>query len=153
MVERDATYDAVYHRGGRVRRSQDQRPETFRRLADHFLLTFPQLSGIRFTHAWGGPLGIARDWWASVGLDRTTGIGWAGGYVGDGVGTSNLAGRTLADERQACGAAPINGLLRSFEASPLDPVLLQLRSSGDTAGDKARVVGYAAIAFQEPADA
>ena len=34
---------------------------------------------------------------ASVGLDRHTGIGWAGGYVGDGVTTTNLAGRTLAD--------------------------------------------------------
>jgi hypothetical protein len=43
----------------------------------------------------GGPLGVARDWTASVGLDR--GLAWAGGYVGDGVGTSNLAGRTLAD--------------------------------------------------------
>ena len=46
---------------------------------------------------WGGPLGIARDWWATVGLDPATGIGWTGGYVGDGVGTSNLGGRTLAD--------------------------------------------------------
>ena len=43
------------------------------------------LRDARFTHAWGGPLGIARDWHASVGLDRATGLGWAGGYVGDGV--------------------------------------------------------------------
>ena len=57
---------------------------------------FPVLRRHRFTHAWGGTLGIARDWWASVGLDPVTGVGWAGGYVGDGVGTSNLAGRTLA---------------------------------------------------------
>ena len=41
--------------------------------------------GAAFTHAWGGPLGIARDWCASVGLDRATGLAWAGGYVGDGV--------------------------------------------------------------------
>jgi hypothetical protein len=46
---------------------------------------------------WGGPLGIPRDWYASVGLDRTSGLAWAGGYVGDGVSTTNLAGRTLAD--------------------------------------------------------
>jgi glycine/D-amino acid oxidase-like deaminating enzyme len=58
---------------------------------------FPQVEGHAFTHAWGGPLGIARDWRASVGLDAATGTAWAGGYVGDGVGTSNLAGRTLAD--------------------------------------------------------
>ena len=58
---------------------------------------FPALASARFTHAWGGALGIPRDWVASVGLDRGTGIGWAGGYVGDGVGTTNLAGRTLRD--------------------------------------------------------
>jgi hypothetical protein len=40
---------------------------------------------------------VSRDWRASVGLDRTTGIGWGGGYAGDGVATTNLAGRTLAD--------------------------------------------------------
>lgn len=44
----------------------------------------------------GGPLGIARDWQASVGFDRSTGLAWAGGYVGDGVAATNLAGRTLA---------------------------------------------------------
>ena len=58
---------------------------------------FPALGGAEFTHAWGGVLGIARDWCASVGLDPETGLGWAGGYVGDGVSTTNLAGRTLRD--------------------------------------------------------
>jgi glycine/D-amino acid oxidase-like deaminating enzyme len=58
---------------------------------------FPVLRGTKVTHAWGGALGIARDWTASVGLDPVTGLGWAGGYVGDGVSTTNLAGRTLAD--------------------------------------------------------
>ena len=58
---------------------------------------FPVLRDAEITHRWGGPLGIARDWHASVGLDRTTGLAWAGGYVGDGVSTTNLAGRTLAD--------------------------------------------------------
>lgn len=57
---------------------------------------FPALGGVRVTHRWGGPLGIARDWHPSVGYDRATGLGWAGGYVGDGVAVTNLAGRTLA---------------------------------------------------------
>ena len=52
---------------------------------------------MKISHAWGGPIGVPRDWCASVGLDRSTGVGWAGGYVGDGVATTNLAGRTLAD--------------------------------------------------------
>jgi hypothetical protein len=42
-------------------------------------------------------LGVPRDWCATVSLDRATGIGFAGGYVGSGLTTSNLAGRTLAD--------------------------------------------------------
>jgi glycine/D-amino acid oxidase-like deaminating enzyme len=58
---------------------------------------FPILRDVAITHRWGGPLGIARDWHASVGLDARTGLAWAGGYVGDGVSTTNLAGRTLAD--------------------------------------------------------
>jgi glycine/D-amino acid oxidase-like deaminating enzyme len=58
---------------------------------------FPTLDGVAFTHSWGGPLGVPRDWHAGVGLDRETGFAWAGGYVGDGVATANLAGRTLAD--------------------------------------------------------
>jgi len=88
---------APYHFGSRVRPSYDDEPGVFGKLRDTVRELLPQLGDVRFTHAWGGPLGIARDWAASVGLDRATGLAWAGGYVGDGVGTSNLAGRTLAD--------------------------------------------------------
>lgn len=42
-------------------------------------------------------LGVPRDWCATVTLDRSTGLGWAGGYVGSGVATTNLAARTLRD--------------------------------------------------------
>ena len=58
---------------------------------------FPTTRAARITHRWGGPLGVPRDWFSSVGLDRSNGLAWAGGYVGDGVSTSNLAGRTLSD--------------------------------------------------------
>ncbi len=58
---------------------------------------FPVTRGVAIDHAWSGVLGVPRDWCATVGLDRHTGLGWAGGYVGDGVTTSNLAGRTLTD--------------------------------------------------------
>jgi glycine/D-amino acid oxidase-like deaminating enzyme len=58
---------------------------------------FPAAAGTPIAHAWAGVLGVPRDWAASVGLDATTGLGWAGGYVGTGVTATNLAGRTLAD--------------------------------------------------------
>jgi glycine/D-amino acid oxidase-like deaminating enzyme len=88
---------APYHFGSRVSPAFDTDPRVFAALWRTLLELFPALSGTRVTHAWGGPLGVPRDWCASVGLDRATGTAWAGGYVGDGVGSTNLAGRTLAD--------------------------------------------------------
>ena len=71
--------------------------ETVRRLTAILHKHFPAASKARIDHAWCGVLGVPRDWCATVGLDPATGLGWAGGYVGVGVSTSNLAGRTLAD--------------------------------------------------------
>ena len=88
---------APYHFGSTVRPGFDSDPAVHALLRETLVELFPDLAGVRFSHAWGGPLGIPRDWQSSVGYDRTTGLAWAGGYVGDGVATSNLAGRTLAD--------------------------------------------------------
>ncbi|MEU7959743.1 NAD(P)/FAD-dependent oxidoreductase [Micromonospora humida] len=89
---------APYHFGSRVSPGYDREPRVFAALRRTLGELFPVLGpDVPVEHAWGGPLGVARDWSASVGLDRPTGLAWAGGYVGDGVGTSNLAGRTLAD--------------------------------------------------------
>jgi glycine/D-amino acid oxidase-like deaminating enzyme len=88
---------APYHLGSAVRPSFDRVPAVFAALRRTLGELFPALGNVKVTHSWGGPLGIPRDWCASAGLDRATGLGWAGGYVGDGVATTNLAGRTLAD--------------------------------------------------------
>ena len=88
---------APYHWGSRVRPEYDREPGTFAALRNTLVELFPAVAEASVTHAWGGPLGVPRDWCPSVGLDRDTGLAWAGGYVGDGVATSNLAGRTLAD--------------------------------------------------------
>ena len=52
--------------------------------------------------------------------------------------------------QQACGATPVNGLLLAAQRRLLKPQLLDLRNSGDTAGDRSRVVGYASLVFSEP---
>jgi len=88
---------APYHFGSRIRPEYDRHERVHRSLQATLVDLFPVLADAPITHRWGGNLGIARDWHASVGLDRATGLAWAGGYVGDGVTTTNLAGRTLRD--------------------------------------------------------
>jgi glycine/D-amino acid oxidase-like deaminating enzyme len=88
---------APYHFGSRIRPTFDQNESVASHLRATLLELFPALEETTFTHHWGGPLGVARDWWSSVSYDRSSGLAAAGGYVGDGVTTSNLAGRTLAD--------------------------------------------------------
>jgi glycine/D-amino acid oxidase-like deaminating enzyme len=88
---------ASYHYASRISPSFDTNARVGRRLSRTLEELWPQLRGCEITHHWGGPLGVPRDWQCSVGLDRELGMAWAGGYVGDGVATTNLAGRTLAD--------------------------------------------------------
>lgn len=57
--------------------------------------------------------------------------------------------RSDLDHEQACGATPVCGLTVAARRRALKPELVDLRNSGDTAGDKNRVVGYAAFAFYE----
>jgi glycine/D-amino acid oxidase-like deaminating enzyme len=85
---------APYHWRSRIAPAFDRDERVFAGLRAAARDLFPALGPADFSHAWGGPLGIARDWHAGVG--HTDGFAWAGGYVGDGVGTSHLAGRTIA---------------------------------------------------------
>ena len=91
---------APYHFGSHLRPGYERVPRVHVALRRALVDLFPAVRGAAVTHAWGGPLGVPRDWFASVGLDRRRGLAWAGGYVGDGVAASNLAGRTLADLAQ-----------------------------------------------------
>jgi glycine/D-amino acid oxidase-like deaminating enzyme len=88
---------APYHFASRIRDDFDRDRGVFSELRAVLTELFPSVASARITHEWGGPLGIPRDWYSSVGFDAVAGVGWAGGYVGDGVSTTNLAGRTLAD--------------------------------------------------------
>src|ERR1035438_10759196 len=49
-------YDTIYNFRGKVRREYEFNSETYATLAGHFLKTFPQLAGVKFTHAWGGAI-------------------------------------------------------------------------------------------------
>lgn len=88
---------APYHFGSAIAPRFDRDADVHAAIRSTLVDLFPALEHTEITHAWGGPLGITRDWHPSVGLDPVSRIAWAGGYAGDGVSTANLAGRTLAD--------------------------------------------------------
>lgn len=89
---------APYHFGSALSPRFDEDPQVFAALRALLLELFPVLGQqLRIEYQWGGPLAVPRDWHPSVGYDRRAGLAWAGGYVGDGVATSHLAGRTIAD--------------------------------------------------------
>ena len=118
-----------YHFGSRTDNDGRTQPATVDALREILVRFFPQLTGVRIDHAWSGVLGVPRDWCATVTLDRATGLGWAGGYVGSGVATANLAARTLRDLVQRdsgqAGATDLTALpwvnhrVRKWEPEPL----------------------------------
>ena len=88
---------APYHFGSRIEDDYDRHQPTIRMLQDNVRTWFPRLKDVRFTHAWGGPLGAPRDFMATMTYDPALGVASARGYVGNGVATTNLSGRVLAD--------------------------------------------------------
>jgi glycine/D-amino acid oxidase-like deaminating enzyme len=88
---------APYHFGSKIEDGYDRHEPTIRMFQDNVRRWFPRLKDIRFTHAWGGPLGAPRDFMTTMSYDAATGVASARGYVGNGVATTNLAGRVLAD--------------------------------------------------------
>src|SRR5690606_6649374 len=95
--------------------------ETLSKILHRF---FPAAQGAKVDHIWSGVLGVPRDWAATVGLDRSTGIAWGGGYVGTGVTTTNLAGRTITDlilqrNSDIVSLPWVNHRVRKWEPEPL----------------------------------
>jgi glycine/D-amino acid oxidase-like deaminating enzyme len=86
-----------YRYGSRIDRDGAVGEQTIRYLTHTLNSALPQTAGSPIAHGWCGVLAVPRDWSAGVNLDRATGLGSAGGYVGHGVTATNLAGRTLAD--------------------------------------------------------
>lgn len=90
-------YDAIYHPGRQVRPDYEERPESYRRLAGHFLTTFPQLEGISFTHRWAGAIDTCTRFCAFYGTARGRRIAYATGFTGLGVGATRFAAEVMLD--------------------------------------------------------
>ncbi|WP_371479340.1 NAD(P)/FAD-dependent oxidoreductase [Kitasatospora sp. NBC_00315] len=90
-------YDAVYQFGGRVREEYDQRPETFRTLSGNFFRCFPQLVGLRFTHAWGGAIDTCTRFSAFFDTAYRGRVAYAAGYTGLGVGATRYGAEVMLD--------------------------------------------------------
>jgi len=90
-------YDAIYHFGGKVRDEYDHRPETYEKLAGHFFTAFPQLAGIKFTHAWGGAIDTCSRFSAFFGTAHKGKVSYAVGYTGLGVGATRFGADVMLD--------------------------------------------------------
>ncbi|NDB19077.1 MAG: FAD-dependent oxidoreductase [Actinobacteria bacterium] len=115
---------APYHFGSATHARFEQVPAVHRALHRMLLEMFPQLTGVKVTHTWGGALALPRDWTVSVGYDRERGFAWSGGYLGDGVTMSFTGGRILAElisgKRSALCELPwVGHTSRQWEPEPL----------------------------------
>ncbi len=90
-------YDAIYPFARQVRQGFEQRQETFAMLAGHFFTTFPQLQGVRFSHAWAGVIDTCTRFAAFTGTAAGGRVGYAMGFTGLGVGASRFAAATVLD--------------------------------------------------------
>ena len=113
-----------YRYGSRTDSDGRSRPATIEALTRILHEWFPVARTAAVAHAWSGVLGVPRDWRASVGFDPKSGLASAGGYVGTGVASSHLAGRTLADLLTSTDTARthlpwVNHSARDWEPEPL----------------------------------
>ena len=90
-------YDAVYHFGRKVRAAYEDRPASYRRLAAHFFITFPQLDDVRFDYRWAGAIDTSTRFCAHWGLARDGRVAYVNGFTGLGVGAARFAADVCLD--------------------------------------------------------
>jgi glycine/D-amino acid oxidase-like deaminating enzyme len=90
-------WDAVYHRGGRVDPALEQAGGSHELIAGHFLRTFPQLEGVRFTHRWAGPIDSTTRFTAAYGTALGGSVAYAAGHTGLGVGAARFSADVALD--------------------------------------------------------
>ncbi|MEJ7842140.1 MAG: FAD-binding oxidoreductase [Rubrobacter sp.] len=115
---------APYHYGSRIEDEYDLHDPTHELLRRTAREWFPVLENARFTHAWGGPLAMPRDWMPTMSYDPAEGVATARGYTGQGVATANLSGQTLSDlilgrDTNVTRLPTVNHKPRPWEPEPL----------------------------------
>lgn len=135
-----------YRYGSRTDTAGDTPDVTVKTLSDIMHRFFPATRGAAIDHVWSGVLGVPRDWSATVGLDRATGIAWGGGYVGTGVTSTNLAGRTIRDlilgETTDLTTLPwVNHQVRKWEPEPFRYLATRGLYAAYRAADRAEAHG------------
>ncbi|OPE56018.1 FAD-dependent oxidoreductase, partial [Mycolicibacterium diernhoferi] len=90
-------YDAIYHFGRRVDAVYEDRQQTYRTLAEHFFITFPQLDDIRFSHRWAGAIDTNTRFCAHWGTAHGGRVAYVNGFTGLGVGATRFAADVCLD--------------------------------------------------------
>lgn len=116
-------YDAIYHYGGRIRPEYDDRPASFEKLASHFLTTFPQLEGLRFTHRWAGVIDTSSRFCAFHATAHSGRVAYSAGFTGLGVAATRFAANVMLDqlaglETERTSLAMVNQMPLPFPPEP-----------------------------------
>ncbi|HTO05913.1 MAG TPA: FAD-binding oxidoreductase [Myxococcota bacterium] len=139
----------TYRYGSRILRDFPVTHENFAELERIVRALLPPLGDARITHRWAGTLGVPRNLQTRVGLDRARGLGWIGGYFGEGVAASNLAGHTLAEliagaDTERTKLALVGAPSRAWEPEPLRWLAVRGALGAAAAADRASSAGHAA---------
>lgn len=121
-------YDAVYHWNNGFGPQHHDDHESYGRLAEHFFQTFPQLEGIRFSHAWGGAIDTCSRFSAFWGRAHDGRTAYVVGYTGLGVGASRFGAQVMLD--LVDGRATERTALEMVRSKPLPFPPEPLRSVG-----------------------
>lgn len=90
-------YDAIYYKNNKIDSGLENNPASFGLLAEHFFQTFPQLEGLRFTHAWGGVIDTCSRYAAFWDTAMNGKVAYSLGYTGLGVGASRFGANVMLD--------------------------------------------------------
>jgi glycine/D-amino acid oxidase-like deaminating enzyme len=134
-------YDAVYYNGGRRTDQYATSPATHLKLAEHFLTTFPQLEGVRFSHAWGGVIDTCSRFSAFFGTAHRGRLAYAAGYTGLGVGATRFGAQVILDllsghETERTALSMVRSKPVPFPPEPLRSVVIQATRASIARADR-----------------